>query len=283
MLISPRMLCAGLVSLALALSAACGGSADKASNEPLDPQLLVSNPSAALGASADRFEASVQSVEARFSLEMSMQGSRFGAEGEFAYRAPDSAHMTMRMSGGDGQFVDLAQLGEFEVLLLGDEIYMNTGFTGWAKASLGDLGADADSLKKLLDGHSPLDYQAFVDDVGATVENMGDTTVNGKTYTRLRITTDFGQLMDSVFNSLGGSGLGEGALPMDISGPITMDILMDPATMLPFTFEANGEFNISGESADFKMAFKFFDYNGPVDIPEPPADAVPFDQVESGG
>lgn len=281
MRISPRIICAGFVTAVLALAAACGGSSEQASNQAIDPGLLVTNPSAALGASADRFEDTVESVEARYSLEMDMGGISFGAEGEFAYKAPDSAHMTMRMSGGDGQFMDLGEFGEFEVLLLGDEIYMNTGFTGWAKGSLDDLGADADSLKGLLEAQGPFDYQSFVDQVGATVENMGDTTVNGKTYTRLRITTDFAQLLNAVSDSLGGSsGLDESALLMDISGPITMDILMDPATMLPYTFEANGQFGIAGESADFKMAFQFFDYNGPVDIPEPPADAVPFDEID---
>ena len=36
---------------------------------------------------------------------------------------------------------------------------------------------------------------------------------------------------------------------------------------------------MAGESMALKMAFKFFDYNGPVDIPEPPADAKPFDEA----
>jgi len=275
-----RMLSAGLACVALTLAAGCGGAGDEgASNKPVDPELLVSNPSEALGESVERFEDEVQSVEARFSFDMDIGGFAIGADGTFAYRAPESVHMTMEMSGGDGEYFDLGELGEFEVLILGDDIYMNTGFTGWTTMSLDDLGEDSDSLERLAESHAPFDYQGLVDEVGATVEYLGDTTVDGKTYTRLRVTTDIGSLLDSVTDSLGESGLDDSLFPVDLSAPMTMEVLMDPATMLPYTFEASADFGSAGQPASFTMAFKFFDYNGPVDIPEAPENAVPFEDA----
>lgn len=275
-----RILPAGLACAALALAAACGGGdGGRSSSEPVDPDLLVNRPSEALGASVQRFEDDVQSVEARFTFTVEMAGFEIGANGNFAYKAPDSVHMTMNMSGGDGEYFDLGELGEFEVLVLGDDIYMNTGFTGWTTMSPDDFGEGSDSLEKLRDTHAPFDYHGLVDKTGATVENLGDTTVVGKTYTRLRITTDIGSLLGSVTDSFGDSGLDESLFLVDLEAPVTMDILMDPATLLPYTFEANADFGSAGQQASFTMAFKFFDYNGPVDIPAAPENAIPFEDA----
>jgi hypothetical protein len=281
MRIIPRTLSVAALSAALALAAACGGGGesggDQTSNEPAADrsELLVANPSQALGESVDRFEDSVESVEADFRFEIAMDGIAFGADGDFAFRSPDSMHMVMKMNGG-GDGIDFGEFGEFEVLLLGSEIYMNTGFTGWVTMSLDDLGADADSLKKLMEGHTPLDYQKLVDDIGGDVQNLGEITIEGKTYTRLRITTDFATLLESVADSVGDSGFDPATLAGDVSGPMTLDITVDPATLLPHKFEAKGQFEVEGQSADFSMLFTFFNYNGAVNIPAPPANAQPF-------
>jgi hypothetical protein len=272
-----RLFCGGVALAAMVMVIACGGGGEQqTSSEPVDPELLVSNPSAALGASAQRFEEEIDSVEAEFSFEFGMDGFAIGADGHFAYRAPDNMHMTMEMSGGDDEMFNLGDVGPIEMLLLGDDLYMNTGFTGWMTMSLDDLGADAESLREMMDMHAPLDFQALVGGLDAEVENLGPVEVGGNTYTRLRITTDLATVMDAMGEAVGEDSLGAGLF--DVAGPMTMDILMNPETLLPFTFEANGDFGMGGESMEFRMAFKFFDYNGPVDIPAPPEDAVPFDE-----
>lgn len=283
-----RVVSPGLIAAMVVAAAACGGGGEEEiSNEPLEPVdsgLLVSNPSEALGKSVERFEGEVESVRGRFTIDMGMSGFDMGANGTFAYQAPDSVYMTMEMAGGDGEFLDLAELGSFEILILGDEIFMNTGFTGWVSGSVEDFGADSASFKQLQEGHSPFDYQSLVESLNAEVENLGPTEVNGKTYTRLRVTTDFARLMEEALDSsLGDSGLDESLFPVDFSSPVTMDILLDPETLLPYTFEANGEFGTGEESLNFAMTFTFFDYNGLVDIPEPPADAQPFAELAELG
>jgi len=271
-----RLLCAGVALVALAAVIGCGGGGEQTSSEPVDPGLLVSNPSAALGASAQRFEEEIQSVEADFSFEFGIDEIVVGADGHFAYRAPDSVHMTMEMSGGDGELFDAGAFGPMEILALGDQIYMNTVFTGWMTMSLEDLGEDAESLREMMDVHAPLDFQSLVEGLDAEVENLGPVDVGGTTYTQLRISTDLAKVMDAMNESVGEDSLTAGLF--DVSAPMTMDILINPVTMLPYTFEANGDFGLGQESMAFKMAFKFYDYNGPVDIPAPPENAVPFDE-----
>jgi hypothetical protein len=282
-----RVICAGLLLAALALGAACGGGGDKnekqTSVKPGEADLLVSNPSEALGASAGKFEDEVDSVEGQFTLEMKIGDAGFGADGTFAYKAPDSVHMTMNMSGAGEELQGLDQLGQFEVLILGDQLYVNTTYTGWMSGSMDDFPGGSDSLKELREGHSPFDYSSLVDSLNAKVENLGDTTVFDKTYTRLRITTDLKKLMDDVAgSSFGDNGLDPTLLGVDFSSPVTMDILVDPETLLPFTLDAQTTLNFGQQSMDFAMTFKFFDYNGRVDIPEAPKDAKPFDQAFQG-
>jgi len=282
-----QIVCAGLLVGALVLAVACGGGGGEGEKQtsikPAEADLLVSNPSGALGASAGKFEDEVDSVEGEFTLEMKIGDVSVGAAGTFAYKAPDSVHMTMNMSGASEELQGLEQLGQFEVLILGDQFYVNTSYTGWMSGSIDDIPGGAGSLKELREGHSPFDYRSLVDSLNAKVENLGDTTVFGKTYTRLRITTDLKTLMKDVAgSSFGDNGLDPTLLGVDFSSPVTMDILVDPATLLPFTLEANTKLDFGQESMDFAMKFKFFDYNARVDIPEPPKDAKPFDKAFEG-
>jgi len=227
-----QIVCAGLLVGALVLAVACGGGGGEGEKQtsikPAEADLLVSNPSGALGASAGKFEDEVDSVEGEFTLEMKIGDVSVGAAGTFAYKAPDSVHMTMNMSGASEELQGLEQLGQFEVLILGDQFYVNTSYTGWMSGSIDDLAGGADSLKELREGHSPFDYRSLVDSLNAKVENLGDTTVFGKTYTRLRITTDLKTMMKDVAgSSFGDNGLDPTLLGVDFSSPVTMDILVD--------------------------------------------------------
>src|SRR5688572_26698279 len=121
-----------LVAAMALLAVACSGGSDggnQTANPPVNDggedssNLFVSNPVAALGASADRFEQEVQSLQATFSFEMSMAEFEMGAEGDFAYSAPDQLHMNMKLSG-TAEGMDLSEFGAFEILALGDKIYM---------------------------------------------------------------------------------------------------------------------------------------------------------------
>jgi len=270
-----RMIAVALMSVLLLLAIACGGGsggdsgasdADDASN------LFVSDPAVALAASADRFERSVTSVQADFSFDMSAGGFEMGAEGDFAYRAPDSLYMKMSMNGGGGGLFGGGDVGDFEIIALGDELYMNSSFTGWIELSLAEMGADGESFRDLLSSHSPLDYRAMLEAAGGEIESLGEEGGNQ----HVRMTVDLGDLMAAMLDSVGTD---ENVTTEDvfggagISGPIIVDVWTDSETLLPQRVVAEGEFGVDSEFATFRMEVKFHDYNGSIEIPEPPEDA----------
>jgi len=282
-----RILPAALVALLLLLAVACGVGDDekKSSGDQTSDQTggqtdgdtsqpIVSNAIEALGMSADRFEQDISSMRAEFSFNMNVSGMSMGATGDFLYESPDKMYMLMKLASDESSLIDLGQLGNFEILLRGEDLYMNTAFTGWVSTSLDELGEDGKQFEELLSGHSPFDYQELIDSLGADVQDLGQESLDGQTYSHYRVSMDLAKVIDAISDSLGSTdSLGTEPLPADFSGPITMDIWVDPDTLLPYQLTADGSFGTGTESADFAMAMKFLEYNGSVTIPEPPQDA----------
>jgi hypothetical protein len=269
--IIPSLLAAAILTLAVA----CGGGDDStsgASDRDDASNLFVSDPAVALAASADHFERNVTSVQADFSFEMSAAGFEMGAEGDFGYRAPDSLYMKMSMKGGGGGLFGGGDIGDFEIIALGDELYMNSAFTGWIELSLAEMGADGESFRDLLSSHSPLDYRAILEAAGGEIESLGEDGGNQ----HVRMTVDLGDLMAAMLDSFSTDQNGTIEDPFGsagISGPIVVDIWTDSETLLPQRVVAEAEFGVDSEFAAFRMEVKFHDYNGSIEIPEPPEDA----------
>jgi hypothetical protein len=305
-----RTTAAGLAALLLMLAVACGSgdgnSNESSSNEPGgdesavneaagegDPEAAVLGAVEALGRSAEGFQEQVQSLRGEMTMEMTMAGAAFGMNGDFAFKAPDQMHMQMDLSGGDGETIDLGELGSFEVLLVGDRLYMYMPlFGGWVVATLDELGVDADQYREMLNNHSPFDYGNLVESFGdaAEVQDLGDDEINGRTFRHYRIESDFASLIDALSGAFGDELSGSGILPVDgIDGGITADVWLDSDTMLPYRVTAEGSFNGSdfGEEALageilFKFTIEVAEYNGDVTLPDPPADAKSFAELGAG-
>ena len=183
----------GLI-MALALAVACSGSGDESARVPDpvaphdggpgsgqppggggDPSApVVANVTEVLGTSAERFEQEVSSLRAELEFSVSGGDMSVDATANLAFQAPDQMHMTMEFDGefgsgdGSGGTVSLNDFGDIEMLLLGTDIYMKVPFTGWVSMSLSDLGVEADIFEEALSQHSLMDYQAIVDEMGAT-------------------------------------------------------------------------------------------------------------------
>ncbi len=276
--------------LSLALTVACGGDDDynyapaggqteQKTGATSRPRALVMEPNAVLGASADAFKSDIQSVSGDMTLDIKVAGSSFGADGDFAVQGPDKMHLTMKLRG-DGMTGGLGDLGQFEVLLLGDHVYMNTPFTGWVAVSLDQLGADSDGIKKLLDDHAPFDYQHLVDQLGGDVQHLGTATIDGVPFERYRVTTSLSDVLDSLSKSFGdSSAFGSSQLTDALSGPMTFDVWVDPETLLPRRVEAVAAFGQGAQSAAFTLRMNLTQYNGAVTIPAAPVDAKDFSQM----
>lgn len=230
----------------------------------------------ALGQSATRLAQDVTSVKADFKLDVTSSAFSMGASGDFALESPDQMYMTMKMTGGTGASAAVAQMGDIEILARDGVFYMNSPFTGWISMTMADLGADAETFQKMMSGHSPFDYADMLQKVGGDVTDLGTDQIDGKTYAHVQVTIDMADVVGAFTDALGstGSSLTAGALPADqMSGPIAMDIWVEPTTMLPRRMSATGSFTTGGQPADMVMEFNFSEYNGAVEIPQAPAEA----------
>ncbi len=291
-----------LAALLLVIAAACGGSGgepagdhssagqaagDQSSDKLAGSEIsdkpggdvskpLVANATDVLGASASAFEQDVTSLRAAMEFSIDAGGFAMAGSADFAYQAPDKMHMTMELSGsgGDEMMADLGELGNMEMLLLGQEIYMNTPFTGWVVMSMDDLGVDAEQFQTMLADHSPVDYQAMIDQMGGQVEDLGQESLDGGSYNHYRVSMDMADIMNALSEAFGADS-GITTQGLFGSSPITMDIWVDPDTFLPYKMTMNGTFEAGAEAMAFDMTVRFLEYNGAVSIPAPPADAQP--------
>jgi hypothetical protein len=175
-------------------------------------------------------------------------------------------------------------VGEFEVLALGSEMYLNVPSVGWISFSIDDVGLeevglDAVALQKTFSDHSVLDYAALIQGVGGDVEDLGDETLDGATYRHYRGGVDFAALV-AAFSDASGASSGLGL--DDVSGALTFDVWVDPDSYLPYKLTASGEFPFGIDSLVFDATMLFTGYNDPVDIPGAPADAVPLAGLLAG-
>ncbi len=268
----PLALAATLFVLASACSSGGGGGGDSVSADPLE----------ALAASAESFQDEVQSLEADQQFSINFGARDIVTSAEMACQAPDQMHLTMSATG----------VGEFEMLMLGTDIYMNVPGRGWIVISLedagldgsdlgdlGDLGVDIATFQDLLSDHSVLDYAALVQSVDGEVEDLGDETIDGATYRHYRGTVDFVSLMaafNDAFDTIPDLDL------EDESGPLTFDVWLDPDSYLVYKMTASGEFDFGAGALVFDAEVLFTSYNEPVEIPDAPQDAVSLSEMFGG-
>jgi hypothetical protein len=278
MRILTRGLPVALATLLLLLAACTGGGGGTTSDQPADGDLVSAAPLEVLTASADSFQQDVQSLQAELDFNVQAGGFPLGGTADMAFQSPDQAHVTM----------NLGALGSFEMLMLGQEIYINIPGQGWVVLSVEDLlggvdasqlGVDAESFQNVLSDHSFVDYQTLIDNLGADVEDLGEETLDGATFRHFRGTLDFAAVAAAFSDAFGATD----SLGLDtVSGPLTFDAWLDPETFLPHEITASGEFAFGADSMTFDATMRFFGYNEPVEIPGAPADAVPFSELLAG-
>ena len=278
--------------LVFVVAVACGGGGNDSASNGDRPEAAVLNAADALIRSADGFQEDVDSLQGEMSMEMSFGGMEFGLSGDFAFKSPDQMHMKMEFSGGEDELFNLGGLGNIEVLLFGEEMYLNMPlFGGWVVMSLDDLGVDAQQYRDLLESGSPFDYEALIAGLGdsAEITDLGEETVSGHEARHYRVESDFGSLMEALGDALGDD-LTSDLLPVDaIDGPIVMELWLDMGTFLPYKMTASGSFGMDQLSADagseemtFEMTIVISEYNGAVTLPAPPEDAQSLDELGEG-
>ncbi|MDP2674690.1 MAG: hypothetical protein Q8Q00_07265 [Dehalococcoidia bacterium] len=264
----PLALAASLLMLFALACKSGGGDKTYYPDGDTSGDLVSADPVEVLDASAERFEQEVDSLRAELLININAGGFAVNASSEMAFQAPDQMHATMDVTG----------LGTFEMLLLGKVLFMNMPGQGWVQISLDDaglseLGLDPSTFENLMTDHSMVDYQKLIESIGGDVQDMGQETVDGDTFQHYHTAMDFGDMAGAFSDAFGAtSDLGLES----VSGPLTLDVWVDPDTTLPHKIAANGEFAFGAGSMAFDATMRFFGYNEPVEIPGAPPDAVPF-------
>ncbi len=176
--------------------------------------------------------------------------------------------------------IGASMLGETEFRQIGDRGYVRAGFfsvmlgveTAWISMPADDGAEFATGLESTpTDPHEVL---ASYNDATATVETLGEESVNGMSATHYRISIDATALGDELSADeraeLEESGLlAIGILPIDLW--ITAE-----GYLVRMILEIDGSEAESpdGEFGTMKLSFDMYDINGPVVIEEPPGSEV---------
>lgn len=256
------------------------GSGGSLNGAPSD--LLVSNATEALGASVESFSQDIDSLRAEFVMEVVTDGTSVGASGEFAFKSPNQLYMVLHLDSDDASLIDLGELGAFEILFAGEDLYVNIPFFGgWFVVPAEELGDDFTSFEGLIEGHSPFDYEMLVDAFGDSIEDLGIETIDGGSYRHYQVNVDAQDVYDSFSEAFGESDtLGIDDVPADaLDGPMMMDIWVHADSFLPYKLNATASFDAAGETTDMTFSVKFTDYNVDFDLPDPPDDAQSLQDV----
>ncbi len=262
---------AGLtVAIVMVLSlvaAACSGSARDAEtpdNSPIDgslsqPPVMVA--SEVLDLSSQR-SLEVESFRGTYQMAMTSGGFTMEMAGDFLFQAPYSMYMTMDFLGQT-----------MEMLMILPDMYVNVPDEGWYVVDTADAaGIDWDVYTKWLEQQGPLDYSSMAKQLEHLTQ-LPDDTIDGVPYLHYQGDLDFADAMEEI-----PEGLMDPAVLDAAAGAvdaINVEVWLHKDTYLPLRYVMSIDYSSLAGSPPFSMtmSMRYFDYNEPVDIPEPPADA----------
>lgn len=248
-----------------------GSAVTEPTPESSTPAPLVAAPGAVLSTSADSFAQEVQSFRGRFDVTMNVDGSRLGMQADFAFRAPDTMHMTMAFSAEDTVVWD-----DMEALMVLPDYYVRIPDEGWYVVTAEALGLDLDALQQCWDNRGLVDYGELTEELEGLAQ-LPDETIDGVDYLHYRGTLDLADLMEDMPEEVFDPGVLEQA--QDVLEPISIELWLHKETYLPHKMNMKVAGSVEGSSFAMDMSMEFFDYNEPVTIPDPPLHAVPLGSI----
>lgn len=257
------------------IASGCGGGSDTKEPSGVTPDPLLSDPAQAFAASSQRLEGAA-AIRAEFDWQIKRSGFDIKGNGTFVVVAPNGLHLEAHYRGqGD----ELDEANDSELLVLGQTGYLKTPPLGsdWYVFTPEELGADWEVLQRLISARSPLSYASVVGSLSGDIKDRGLEDVNGESYQHFQATVDAGSLMNALADAYGTQG--QVMLANRFAGPVTIDIWLDPATLLPHAVEAKGTFQFEEAPTDLTLRVDYSDINGDVALPSAPTDAVPASEL----
>jgi len=258
-----------MVLIAVAASACFGGEDAGVEKQGSgdEPRLVSLAPRDVLDYSSER-SLEVESFSGTFDMKVGTDGFSIEMGGDYVFQAPDQMYMTMEIFGQT-----------MKVLMALPDFYVEVPGEGWFVANADAAGIDWDVFKQYVEQRGPVDYSAITEQIEG-LEQLPDETIDGVTYLRYSGQLDFAKLMEELPEGmLDPSVLDEVSGALDAVG---VDLWLEKETYLPYRTDLTMEFSAPGEAGSFSMEMSMlaFDYNEPVNIPEPPEDARPIDELE---
>jgi predicted RNase H-like HicB family nuclease len=241
-------------------------SSAEAPGKPSEP-LVSSDPVAVLSASAESFGQAVESFRGEFETTMTMGDFYVGMRGDMAFQGPDRMHMTMDV-GGD----------TMEFLMVLPDFYIRVPGEGWYVLNGDAFGFDPAVLQEYMDNRGLVDYSTMADELDG-LTRLPDEEIDGVTYLHYQGDLDVAELAQEVPGGLFDPGAIEQA--EELLQAVGVEIWLEKDTYLPYQIDMGMTVSDGEMSIDMDMSMKFFDYNQPVDIPLPPADAEPFGAIQA--
>jgi len=180
-------------------------------------------------------------------------------------------------------------LGEMEFRQVGDRAYARGGFfglmlgseTAWISMPADD-GADFEAGFESAPT-DPHDVLASYEGAAATVENLGDESVNGLRATHYRVLVDATKLMEERSPDEVAE-FAQSGLPVIGDLPIELWITEEGYLVrMNLEIDGSGAESIDGQFETMKLTFDMYDINGPVTIEKPPAgDVTPIEELDIG-
>lgn len=273
------------------IAAACSGGGDNggssgASQARFSDEEFVSAGTEVLLQSVASYGDEISSMQGEMDFQVSAAGMAFAGKATFAFEEA-SMHMRMEMDAPEEEALfDLGELGTFEVLVRDGKVYMNVPlFGGWIVFSPDEMGEDAPDIGEMLSRGSLIDYSALADMFGTDVEYVGDEDVGGVETAHYRVKGDLATFFAAFSDALAATGDTDLTEELDgVEGPITIDIWVGKADLLPYRVAADAGFDAGNEAGLMEMRIdaRLFGYNEDVDIPAAPEDAQSLEDLFSG-
>jgi len=253
-------------------AAACSSGEDatgkKQSPAGDEPRLASLAPQDVLSLSSER-SLEVETFSGTFDMKVSSGGFSINMAGDYVFRAPDTMYMTMEMFGQS-----------MKMLMVLPDFYIEVPGEGWFVVNGEAAGIDWDVFEQYVEQRGPMDYSAITEQLEG-LEQLPDDTIDGVTYLHYGGALDFAKLMGEV-----PEGMIDPAVLDQVSGSLDqvhVELWLDRENYLPYRADMSMDFSAGAEMPSFSMEMSMlsFDYNEPVDIPEPPADARSIDELSS--
>jgi archaemetzincin len=223
------------------------------------------SPTEALAASRESF-AEIESFQARFHFKIDANEVSATTDGQAAYQSDDLAYSRHVFAGDAPGQEEIAEL-----LFLPPDLYLRMSDGRWFVLSPWNQGIRPDEQPQFGPDTPIVDYDQITGHL-SDIEQLPDETIDGEDYLRYAGVIDLREIPSSAPPDV------VSARPSgNAQGTANVELWLHKESYLPHKMQISASL-ARGESS--LLTFEFFDYNRPIALPQRPADARPYRDLQ---